>query len=170
MKRFVLIIAAYAAAQSQEPVLRGTITGGERPRVAIPDLRGAGDAQRFMPAFNQTLWSDIEGSGLVTLVSKSFYPLTVPQQPSDFTTPPAPAADPPRNAKQKQQPAPPQTGGGRWLSDWSGPPVNTKYLAFGYTAVANGVLVLRGFLYDVTNPSGPQVLAQNYFGPVDEAG
>jgi TolB protein len=165
MKKFVWILAAYAAAQ--QPNISVILTGGERPTIAVPDFRGAGDAQRFMPAFNQTLWSDLEGSGFLKLVSKSMYPPAVPQQPSDFTQPTAPAAAPPRG---KNQPAPPQTGGGRWLSDWSGPPVNTKYLAFGYTAAANGVLVLRGFLYDVTNPSGPQVLAQNYNASLDEGG
>lgn len=166
MKKFVWLIAVYAAAQ-QPKIDLGIITGGERPTIAVPDFRGAGDAQAQMPLFNETLWRDLEDSGYLKMVSKSMYPSAIPQQPSDFVQPPAPAAAP---ARGRNQPAPPATGGGRWLSDWSGPPVNTKYLAFGYTAVTNGVLVLRGFLYDVTNPAGPQVLAQQYFGSVDATG
>ena len=35
------------------------------------------------------------------------------------------------------------------MTDWSGPPVSANYLAFGYTAVQNGVLVLRGWFFDL---------------------
>ena len=30
---------------------------GEKPAMALPDLRGAGDAQNFMLPFNGTLWN-----------------------------------------------------------------------------------------------------------------
>ena len=66
----------------------------------------------------------------------------------------------------------PQSGGGRWMSDWAGPPVSANYLAFGYTAVQNGVLVLRGWLFDLRRdtPANAQVIGKNYLGSVDEAG
>ena len=64
--------------------IRGTISGGNKPRIAVPDFRGSGDAQRFMDAFNQTLWDELSGSGALTMVAKSVYPLNVPQQPQDF--------------------------------------------------------------------------------------
>ena len=60
------------------------------PAIAIPDLRGAGEAQAFMPAFNQTLWADISGGGIFKMVPKTMYPTTVPQQPADFTQPAPP--------------------------------------------------------------------------------
>ena len=169
MKRLVWVIAALAAAQ-QPPIGIGTITQGEKPVIAIPDLRGSGEAQNFMAAFNQTLWADIEGAGLFKMVSKSMYPPVIPQQPSDFVPPGAARRSRERPRPEATYPAP--TGGGRWLTDWSGPPVNAKYLAFGYTAVTNGVFVLQGHLFDVTRdtPANAQLLRKNYLASVDEAG
>src|SRR5262245_26192226 len=114
MKRLVWVIAALAAAQ-QPPIGIGTITQGEKPVIAIPDFRGSGEAQNFMAAFNQTLWSDIEGAGLFKMVSKSMYPPAIPQQATDFV-PPAPPAPPARGRDRKQLTQAP-TGGGRWLTD-----------------------------------------------------
>ena len=153
---------------AQDRVILPPIEGSGRPAIAIPDLRGTGEAQAFMPAFNQTLWQDISGGGIFRMVAKTMYPTTIPQQPTDFTTPPPPAP-PPKGRKQPAITAPP-TGGGRWLSDWSSPPVSANYLAFGYTAVQNGVLVLRGWLYDLRNTASPQVIGKNYLASVDEAG
>src|SRR4030095_7919369 len=103
------------------------IMGGERPTIAIADFRGAGDAAPFMNVFNQTLFNDVEDSGLLKMAAKSFFPLVVPQQPSDFQQP-AVAAPPGRKAP--------------WLTAWSGPPVRHTYLAFGYAATQNDQIVL----------------------------
>jgi TolB protein len=98
------------------------------------------------------------------------FPAAVPQQPSDFREPP-PVVERPR-ARGRQQISQPQTGGGRWMSDWSGPPASANYLAFGYTAVQNGVFVLRGWLFDLSRgtPANAQVVGNTYLGSVDEAG
>src|ERR1700686_2012251 len=89
MIAFTAVLAVFAAAtlllNGQE--IRGTITQGEKPTIAVPDLRGTGDAQRVMDTFNQTLWSELEGSGVLKMAGKSFYPLEVPQQPQDFRPP-----------------------------------------------------------------------------------
>ena len=53
----------------------------------MPDFRGAGDAQKVMNTFNETLWSELDGSGILKMVGKTYYPLQVPQQPSDFKPP-----------------------------------------------------------------------------------
>ncbi len=141
------------------------------PKIAIPDFRGAGDAQKFMAAFNQTLSEDVKSSGQLTLISKSMMPAFTPQQPSDFVQPPPPQPENPRR-RGGQAISVPQNGGGHWLSDWSGPPASTNYLAFGYTAVQNGVFVLRGWLFDVSRPdaSSAQMMGKTYLGSVDEAG
>ncbi len=161
------IVLAVAFAQ-QSTIDIGPIVKGDRPAIALPDLRGAGDAQGFMPAFNQTLWSDISGAGIFKMIPKTMYPTAIPQQPSDFTQPPPPA-EPPRGRKSAPV-VQPQTGNGRWMTDWSGPPVSSNYLTFGYTAVQNGVLVLRGWLYDLRNGASPQVIGKTYFGPVNDGG
>src|SRR5271165_5271512 len=77
---------------------------GDRPRMAIPDFRGSGEAQTFMGAFNQTLWADMEGSGLLKLAPKTMYPLNIPQQPADFQQPSAPEAPatPPARGRQSE--------------------------------------------------------------------
>src|ERR1700683_151645 len=86
MKKLFLLAFALAAfwlapaAQDFSCVL----SKGQPAPLAIPHLRGSGDAQKFMAAFNQTLWNDVNGSGLLKMVPKTSYPLTVPQQPSDF--------------------------------------------------------------------------------------
>ena len=86
------------------------------------------------------------------MAAKTFYPLQVPQQPSRLPAP--------------------DNGQGLWLTDWSGPPVNANYLAFGYTAVQNNQIVLYGWLYDVrqSTPSSAQVFGKVYLGSLDEAG
>ena len=135
----------------------GTVVGGALPAIAIPDFRGSGDAAQYMNTFNQTLFSDIQDSGLFKMAGKSLYPLVTPQQPSDF-----------------QQPGPGAPSGRRapWLTDWSSPPVSAKYLAFGYAATQNNQIVLSGWLFDVeqANVAGAQVIGKRYFGPVDENG
>ena len=72
--------------------------GGRIPAIAIPDFRGAGDAQKLMGAFNDTLSGDVKSAGLFKLVPKTFMPTFVPQQPSDFQ-PAAVAAPAPEPAR-----------------------------------------------------------------------
>ena len=141
------------------------ITGGGKPKLAVPDFRGAGDAQKFMAVFNETLWSDLENSSLFDLVPKTSMPLFVPQQPSDFQTPPPP----PTGRKSAPQPT---TGGGRWMKDWSNPPANASHLAFGYTSGQGGSLLLQGWVYDLgqTTPANAQLIGNRYVGSLDEAG
>src|ERR1700693_4915059 len=121
MKKLFLLVFAIAAfwlaLAAQD--FSGVLSKGQQPHIASPDLRGSGDAQKFMAVFNQTLWNDVSGSGLLKMVPKTSYPLTVPQQPSDFDS----ASTPGQNL------------GGRAMSDWTGPPASANYLAFGYTAI-----------------------------------
>lgn len=178
MKRIPILLAGLAALlvgvlAQQSPDYIGRITKGERPVLAIPDLRGSGAAQQFMGAFNQTLWSDLATAGLFKMAPKTSYPLGVPQQPSDFKDPGAVTAPAPTQGRRRNDPPPrPTSGGGYWMQDWSSPPVQANYLAFGYTAVQNDVLVLMGWLYDLSlgTPSRAQVIGKRYLGPVDENG
>jgi len=170
MKRVAWFAAAFAGlllalAAQQSDVQIKIISSGERPAIAVPDLRGSGAAQPLMNAFNETLYNDLDGSGIFKMVPKSMYPLQVPQQPSDFHEAPAQ-----QSTRPGQQPR--TGGGGAWLSDWSSPPVSANYLAFGYTAVQNDVLVLYGWLFNVGQPTiaQAQVLGKRYFGSVDETG
>jgi TolB protein len=168
MKRALWMAAGLAgilfvlAAQQSDVVIK--LEGGARPGLAVPDLRGSGAAQPLMNAFNETLYGDLDASGVFKMVPKTMYPLQVPQQPPDFREPPA---------QQRTRPGEqPRNGGGLWLSDWASPPVSATYLAFGYTAIQSDVLVLYGWLFNVTQPNvaQAQVLGKRYFGSPDEAG
>src|SRR5579862_9660952 len=137
---FVLLTLLLAASAlmltGQDADIQGRIISGEKPKLAVPDLRGAGLAQKFMQAFNDTLWNDLDNAGVLTLVAKSVYPLNVPQRPEDFVPP---------NAIGKST--------GPWLTDWSGSPVNANDLAFGYAAEQGGLFVVLGNLYNLSQPT-----------------
>ena len=156
MKRTLLVtlvtlavgVCAYLFAQEHTEI---KIPGqGDKPAIALPDFRGSGQAQPFMDAFNRTLWNELQNSGQLKLLPKTFYPLQVPQQPSDFKAPP-------------QAPS---------LTQWSGAPVKANWLAFGYTAVQNNQLVLYGWLFNVQQQTvqNAQLLGKVYLGSLDEAG
>src|SRR5579863_9125668 len=154
MKRTFLLSSiglAIAALIGAQQITRDIGKQGEKPSVAVPDFRGSGDAQKFMDVFNRTLFHDLDTSGQLTMIPKTSYPVQVPQQPSDFR---------------------PTSGQGLALADWSSPPANANYLAFGYTAVQNNQIVLYGYLFDVrqANPSSAQLIGKVYLGSLDEAG
>ena len=146
-------VAALIVANAQN--MRITIIREGKPRIAVPDFRGAGDAQKFMGTFNQTLWSDLENSGLFDMAPKTSMPLFVPQQPTDFQSPP-----------------PGSSGGGRSMQDWSNPPLKASHLAFGYTAAQGSSLTLMGWVYDLqqSSPATAQLIGNRYVGTADEAG
>lgn len=156
--KFIILISCLAAVCfavfAQDRIIIEIIGRGGKGAIAIPDLRGAGDAQRFMATFNTTLWNEVDQSGLFHMIPKTSYPLQVPQSPQDWKATPTDAAR------------------GLNLRDWAGPPVNANYMAFGYTAVQNGRLVLFGYFYNVSVPdvSGAQVFGRVYNGSVDEEG
>src|SRR6266478_518352 len=147
-------IIAFVWAQEGSVVIK--IVGSQRPAIAVPDLRGSGAAQNFMGAFNDTLFSDLQNSGLFEMRPKGMYPLQVPQRPEEFRQPPRPGA----------------SLGGMALSDWSSPPVEANFLTTGYTAEQNGQIALYGWLFDVGQPNiiNAQVVGKRYFGTLDEAG
>lgn len=153
-KKTLLMLSLAAAAGlvlvAQTPEIVISLIGGQRPVLAIPDFRGAGEAQKVMSTFNQVLNGEIENSGAFKLVARSMMPRQNPQVPQDVN----------ESAK----------GTGLALADWSSPPVSANYLAFGYTAVQGGQLTLFGYLYNVAQPSNPQVLGKLYFGALDDNG
>src|ERR1041385_2459146 len=155
MKQYsVLLLCALALAQ--QPDIKGPISiKVGKPRIAVPDFRGAGGAQAQMNTFNATLWDELANSGRLDMAGKALYPLEIPQQPSDFK-PPSPSGA--RN--------------GPWPTDWSGPKVQAKYLAFGYGAEQDGKLILRGWLYNVEQQdvTSAQIFGRLYIGTLDAEG
>ena len=148
---FVVAILALTATLFAQDITIWVNKGGGKPALAVIDFRGSG-SQPFMAAFNSTLFSDLEGSGLFDMKGKSMFPLNNPQRPEDL----------------RQE----DGGQGFALSDWAGAPVNASHLVFGYTAAQNGALVLYGNVDDTRqqNPQSAQLLSQRYVGSLDEAG
>jgi TolB protein len=142
------LAVATAPLEAQPSDIKVILTGENLPVIALPDLRGAGEAQAHMDAFNRRLYEEIESSSVLKIAPKSAYPLQVPQRPQDFRP------------------------GGPQLADWSRPPVSANYLAFGYTAAQDGRLVLFGYLFDASQQSlqGAQVIGKLYFGDLSAEG
>jgi TolB protein len=162
----VLIAGAVALSGQQNTDISGHIISGDRTAIAVADMRGTGDAQKYMDTFNSTLWDELANAGVLKMVAKSLYPLDVPQRPQDFKPPTT--ATPARRGLPPPQPV----RNGPWLTDWSGPPVSANYLAFGYTGVQDGRLVLYGWLFNTGQPdvTSAQVIGKLYFGSLDTDG
>jgi TolB protein len=76
-KTFLAMLSALLAAGAliltgQQANISGVITGGEKPAIAVPDFRGSGDAQKMMNTFNATLWNELDGSGVLKMVPKTY--------------------------------------------------------------------------------------------------
>src|SRR4051794_34043353 len=80
----VFFLAALVALVAQDRIVIELTGKGGKGSMAVPDFRGSGDAERFMPVFNQTLWDELDGSGLFRMIPKTSYPLNVPQRPEDW--------------------------------------------------------------------------------------
>ena len=127
----------------QDWVKTGTSLGVDKVRLAVADFKPANnDPQNaaLLKTFNDTLWNDLDVSGVVELVSKSFYPLQVPGQPPEVN-----------------------------FIAWNAPPPNAAMLAFGNLGVAGGKLTVQGWLYDVKNTQSPEVLGKQYSDAASDA-
>ncbi len=139
---FIVLLTAFAPAQDW--VKTGTSLGVDKVRLALPDFKPAStDSQNaaLLKTFNDTLWNALDVSGGVELVSKSFYPLQTPGQPTEVN-----------------------------FLAWNVPPPNAAMLAFGNFGVASGRITMFGWLYDVKNIQSPQVLGKQYSDAASDSG
>ncbi len=133
-----------STSSAQDWVRTGSGLGVDKVRLAVPDFKPSNTDPRndvLLKTFNDTFWNDLDNSGVVELVSKSFYPLQSPGQPTEVT-----------------------------FNLWNVPPPNAAMLAFGNLGVASGKLTVQGWLYDVKNTASPEVLGKQYTDvPTDDA-
>jgi TolB protein len=144
----IFLLAATGFAQQSD--ITGILSSqlGQRS-IALPDFRGTGGAEAFAKNFNDALWEEISDSGALKLIEKAYYPVNIPQQPSDFRP------------------------GGAALTDWSSPPVKANYLAFGFLNTQEPkTLVLWGWFFNVGQPdaASAQLFGRRYYGPLDANG
>jgi TolB protein len=124
----------------------GTGMGVKKVRLALPDFAARNAAtQPLAQVFNQVLWSDLDYSGLVEMVSKSFYPL-----PSSWPTLPS------QLQGQQQQ--------------WTAAPLNAAMIALGNLTATGTSLSVSGWMEDLTNAAAPPMLAKVYQGDATEEG
>src|ERR1700686_3303708 len=139
----LLFSLAVTPANAQDWVRTGTSLGVEKVRLAVPDFKAStSDPQNaaLLKTFDDTLWNDLDVSGVVELVSKSFYPLQVPGQPPEVNS-----------------------------LAWNAPPPNAAMLAFGSLGIADGKLTVQGWLYEVKNIQSPQILGKQYTDSASDA-
>ena len=128
--------------RSQDWFTTGINLGAPRIRLAVADFAPKTADQQLTSLtqeFNQTLWNDLDNAGIFEMVSKSLYPLTVPQEPEEVV-----------------------------FNNWADPPASAQMLAFGKTEVTNANLVVTARLFDVKNPSNPSVIAKRYVATMNE--
>ena len=129
-----LLLWATCATHAQEDFIRsGTGIGVERTRLAVSSFRAAADSGALMRTFDETLWNDLEYSGILDLISRSFYPLRIPARPGDVK-----------------------------LEEWSNPPVNAHMLVLGNAYRLGERLMVEGWLVDPRNEQRPVVLGKRY--------
>jgi TolB protein len=137
------VLVASVGLSAQDWIRTGTGLGVEKIRLASPDFKLVSTdtgTQNLATTFNTTLGNDLQAAGIFDMVSRSFYPLSIPGAPQEVH-----------------------------LADWSSPPPNASMLAFGNLGVQGGYLNVQGWLYDTKNPQSPQVLGKQYREEANDA-
>ncbi|MGH9506215.1 MAG: translocation protein TolB, partial [Terriglobales bacterium] len=136
----LLAAAGPIAPSASAQVTIGTISGFKKLRLAQPDFKFVSAAtsttQVLQQTFDSTLWNDLYQSGLVIMVSRSFYPLQQPGTPADL--------------------------GASQLTAWTQAPATAQRLVFGNIQVGGNLLRVEGYLYNPTTPSSPFMMGKRY--------
>jgi TolB protein len=137
-----LIASPGSAQQGQQPWFHtGTGLGIDKIRLAVADFGPRADnAKTHSAQFTQIVRDDLAFSGVVELVSPSFYPAQSPTQPGEL-----------QNAA------------------WTESQVNAHYVAFGNLSETATEVAIQAWLYDVTNPSSQSVVGKIYRGAPTDA-
>ncbi|HEX8872976.1 MAG TPA: hypothetical protein VF758_09430 [Candidatus Acidoferrum sp.] len=136
----LVLVPVSTFAQQQGWFRTGTGLGVEKPRIAVPDFAPRPDSGKAHAAlFTQVVRDDLSFSGIVDLVSPSYYPLQVPSQPAEL-----------RNLA------------------WTDPPLNSNFVAFGNLNETTGEVAIFAWMFDVRSTSSQAVVGKVYRGnPTD---
>lgn len=159
---FSLLVVSTIGSVAGQQIQVQIVKNPGKPHVAVTDFRASGGAASLIGAFNDTVRADLDGSPLVNFVPKTFYPLDIPQQPSDLISGVAP---PSRGAV---------TANGKRLTDWSLPPILANYLGIGYGAEDHGMFVVFGWFFstapNIATLQQAQIFGKVYTASLDQAG
>jgi TolB protein len=121
---------------AQDWIRTGTGLGVEKIRLAATDFKRIttdSGTNNLAMTFDTTLQNDLKNAGIFDMVSRSFWPVSIPGAPQEVH-----------------------------LTEWSSPPPNANMLAFGNLSVQSGYLNVQGWLFDTRNAQSPQVLGKQY--------
>jgi len=119
----------------------GTGLGITKARVAVPDTVARSTFTQPLPkTFHDVLWADLDYSGILDLVSPSFYPLQAPGQPGEL------------NAQE-----------------WAAAPANAYMIAYGNMTTDGANIAFAGYLSDVHNPASPPAIQKIYRGAATDS-
>ncbi|MGO8787896.1 MAG: Tol-Pal system beta propeller repeat protein TolB [Terriglobia bacterium] len=138
----VLAISSRTALSQQDQIFSGINLGAPKIKLAVPDFPPKSADQQLVSLtreFNEVLRSDLDSAGIFEMISKSNYPLKVPEEPLDVD-----------------------------FSAWTSPPASAQMLVFGKTENINSNLVITGRLFDLGNQANPGVLAKRYVATLNE--
>ncbi len=141
VKIFLLSLLFCSTLPAQDWFRTGTGLGVDKPRIAVSDFAPrAENARSHSGLFTQTVRDDLSFSGVLELVSPSFYPAQVPSAPQEL---------------QKLA--------------WTDPPLNANFLAFGNLTESSSEVAISAWMYDVRSTSGDAVVGKIYRGaPTDD--
>jgi TolB protein len=128
--------------RSQDWFSTGINLGATRIRLAVSEIPPRSVDQLLVSLtqeFNQTLANDLDNAGIFDLVSKSYVPLKLPQEPDEVV-----------------------------FKTWTDPPASAQMLVFGKAEVINANLVITARLFDLKNPGNPSVIAKRYVATMNE--
>lgn len=137
-----LAMLAAPAVRAQDWFTTGTGLGVAKARVAVPQtVVRTPSAQQLARTFHDVLWSDLQYSGVIDLVSPSFYPLSVPSQPNELKA-----------------------------QEWAAAPASAYMVAYGNMTETGANLSFAGYLSDVNNPASSPALQKIYQGKATNDG
>ena len=128
-------------ALAQDWFKTGTGLGVSKARVAVADFAGkTATSDPFATEFSDVVRSDLDYSGILELVSKSFNPLQKPGTPAEVN-----------------------------YKAWSDAPASSQLLAFGSLSSDGGNVEIQAWLNDMRNASLPPLIGKVYRGAASDA-
>ena len=145
LKLTLILTLAFSAlarpSAAQDWFKTGTGLGVTKARLALPETAARSTfAQPLPKTFHDVVWADLDYSGIVDMVSPSFYPVQVPGQPSELKA-----------------------------EDWAAAPANAYMVAYGNLSTDASGIAFAGYLADVHNPTAPLALQKIYRGAATDA-
>lgn len=136
-----LCVFVPARASAQDWFKTGTGLGVSKARVGVADFAAKDTpSQPLATLFSDVVRADLDFSGILELVSKSYNPLQTPGTPAEVD-----------------------------YKAWSSAPASAQLLAFGNISVTGTDVGIQAWLNDVRDASLPPVIGKVYRGPATEA-